>query len=182
MKKGLLGLLIVMLSLPVVEAAPFSIKDVQIKLVDNEYRLNARIEYQLSEQAHEALSNGVPLTLKVRLFVEKVWRGFWEPSPFAETLSFQIRYHALTELYRVVDGQTGDEQNFVTQDAALFALGEITDLPLVSIAKLTAGEAYQLRMRADLDIESLPLPLQPLAYLGRGWKLTSGWSQWPLQP
>jgi hypothetical protein len=103
MKKGLLGLLIVMLSLPVVEAAPFSIKDVQIKLVDNEYRLNARIEYQLSEQAHEALSNGVPLTLKVRLFVEKVWRGFWEPSPFAETLSFQIRYHALTELYRVVD-------------------------------------------------------------------------------
>lgn len=175
-------MLIFLLSLQVVEAAPFSIRDVQIKLVDNEYQLTARIEYQLSEQAYEALSNGVPLTLKVQLFVEKVWRGFWEPSPFAETLSFQIRYHALTELYRVVDRQTGDEQNFVTQEAALYALGEITNLPLVNIAKLTAGETYQLRMRSDLDIESLPLPLQPLAYLGRGWKLTTGWSQWPLQP
>jgi hypothetical protein len=182
MKSGLVRLLWLLLMLPLANAAAFNIKDVQINQVDNVYRLNARIDYQLSEQAHEALSNGVPLTLKVQLFVEKVWRGFWEPSPFATTLSFQIRYHALTELYRIVDGQTGDEQNFVTREAALHALGEITNLPIVSPAKLTPGESYQLRLRADLDIESLPLPLQPLAYLGRGWKLTTGWSQWPLQP
>jgi hypothetical protein len=52
----------------------------------------------------------------------------------------------------------------------------------VKLDELAADETYHLRMRADLDIESLPLPLQPLAYLGRGWKLTSGWSQWPLLP
>jgi hypothetical protein len=168
--------------LPVAEAFAFTVKDVQIVQVDNVYQLNARIDYLLSDQAHEALNNGVPLTLKVKLLVEKVWRGFWEPSPFETTLSFQIRYHALTELYRIVDRQTGEEQNFVTQEAALHALGEISNLPLVSLVSLTPGEAYQLRLRADLDIESLPLPLQPLAYLGRGWKLTTGWSQWPLQP
>jgi hypothetical protein len=160
----------------------FTVKDVQIVQVDNVYQLNARIDYQLSEKAHEALNNGVPLTLKVQLLIEKVWRGFWEPSPFAITLSFQIRYHALTELYRIVDRQTGVEQNFVTQEAALHALGEISNLAMIGRAKLAPGEAYQLRLRADLDIESLPLPLQPLAYLGRGWKLTTGWSQWPLQP
>jgi hypothetical protein len=53
---------------------------------------------------------------------------------------------------------------------------------LVAQADLVPGEAYQLRLRADLEIESLPLPLQPLAYLGRGWRLTSGWTQWPLRP
>lgn len=182
MKRGVICLFWILLWLPVAEALAFVVKDVQIVQVDNVYQLNARIDYQLSEQAHEALSNGVPLTLKVQLVVEKVWRGFWEPSPFETTLSFQIRYHALTELYRIVNGQTGEEQNFVTQDAALHALGEITNLPLISPAKLTPGEAYQLRLRADLDIESLPLPLQPLAYLGRGWKLTTGWTQWSLQP
>ncbi|MBT3092649.1 MAG: DUF4390 domain-containing protein [Candidatus Thiodiazotropha sp. (ex Lucina pensylvanica)] len=182
MKRGPYWLLPILLMLPLTQATAFTIKDVQIIQIDNVYQLNARIDYQLSEQAHEALNNGVPLTLKVQLLVEKVWRGFWEPSPFTTTLSFQIRYHALTELYRIVDGQTGDEQNFFTQDAALHALGEITNLPMVSPVKLAPGEAYQLRLRADLDIESLPLPLQPLAYLGRGWKLTTGWSQWPLQP
>ncbi|MET0066877.1 MAG: DUF4390 domain-containing protein [Candidatus Thiodiazotropha sp.] len=164
------------------QAASFHVRDVQIREVRGEYRLNARIDYLLSGEAHEALSNGVPLTLKVQLAVEKVWRGFWDPSPLARTLWFQIRYHALTELYRVVDLQTGEEQSFVTQDAALYALGEINDLPLVEQAELLPDESYHLRLRADLDIESLPLPLQPLAYLGRGWKLTSGWSQWPLQP
>jgi hypothetical protein len=182
MKRGSIWLLSMLVMLPSTDVMAFTIRDVQINQVDNVYQLNARIEYQLSEQAHEALNNGVPLTLKVQLFVEKVWRGFWEPSPYATTLSFQIRYHALTELYRIVDGQTGNEQSFVTQEAALHALGEISNLPMISQAKLTSGEVYQLRLRADLDIESLPLPLQPLAYLGMGWKLTTGWSQWPLQP
>ncbi|MCU7923206.1 MAG: DUF4390 domain-containing protein [Candidatus Thiodiazotropha sp. (ex Dulcina madagascariensis)] len=182
MKKCAIPLLLLLLWSLGGEAASFAVKDVQISLVGDEYRLNARIDYQLSEEAHAALSNGVPLTLKVLLVVEKVWRSFWEPSPFTRTLSFQIRYHALTELYRVVDMQTGEEQNFVTQDAALYALGEISHLALANTGQLARGEAYQLRLRADLDIESLPLPLQPLAYLGSGWKLTTGWSQWPLQP
>jgi hypothetical protein len=164
------------------QAASFHIHDVQIRKFKDEYRLSARIDYLLSDEAHEALSNGVPLTLRVQLAVEKVQRGFWEPSPLTKTLWFQIRYHALTELYRVVDRQTGEEQSFVTQDAALYALGEINDLPLVKLDELVPGESYDLRLRADLDVESLPLPLQPLAYLGRGWKLSSGWSKWPLQP
>ncbi|MCU7808355.1 MAG: DUF4390 domain-containing protein, partial [Candidatus Thiodiazotropha sp. (ex Semelilucina semeliformis)] len=103
-------------------------------------------------------------------------------NPLSRTLRFQIRYHALTELYRVVDMQTGEEQSFVTQHAALYALGEIGDMLLVSRSALIPGEPYQLNLRADLEIESLPLPLQPLAYLGRGWRLTTGWTRWPLQP
>ncbi|MEJ2621256.1 MAG: DUF4390 domain-containing protein [Candidatus Thiodiazotropha sp.] len=181
MNKPLALLLLLLIGLAEANGASFSVKEVQISKVDNGYRLNARIDYALSDKAHQALSNGVPLTLKVRLVVEKVWRGFWETSPFSQTLWFQIRYHALTELYRVVDMQSGDEQNFVTQEAALYALGEINNLPLVRLVQLIPGEAYQLRLRADLDIDSLPLPLQPLAYLGQGWKLTTGWSQWPLQ-
>ncbi len=160
----------------------FLVKDVAIRTQNDEYRLSARIDYRLTPEVEEALNNGVPLILRVRLDVGKVWRGFWEPNPLSRTLRFQIRYHALTELYRVVDMQTGEEQNFVTEDAALYALGEIENLDLVSQAELAPGEAYHLRLRADLEIESLPLPLQPLAYIGRGWRLTSGWTQWPLQP
>jgi hypothetical protein len=114
--------------------------------------------------------------------VVKAWRSFWEPSALSSVLRYQIRYHALTELYQVVDMQTGEEQNFVTQDAALYALGEINDMLLISRASLIPGEIYHLRLRSDLEIESLPLPLQPLAYIGRGWRLTTGWTQWPLQP
>lgn len=182
MNRRHLCLLVLLLWSGSAAAESFVVKDVSITLQDDAYRLNARIDYRLTQEVQEALNNGVPLTLQVELVVEKVWRGFWEPSPLARTLRYQIRYHALTELYRVVDMQTGEEQSFVTRDAALYALGEIGDMLLVKRSELTPGEAYQLRLRADLEIESLPLPLQPLAYLGRGWRLTTGWTQWPLQP
>jgi hypothetical protein len=182
MKYRLYSLLLMLIWFESAAAASFLVKDVVISLNDDVYRLNTHIEYRLTDEAQEALSNGVPLTLRVELQVVKVWRSFWEPSQLSAVLRYQIRYHALTELYRVVDMQTGEEQNFVTQDAALYALGEINDMLLISRSSLIPGEPYHLRLRADLEIESLPLPLQPLAYMGRGWRLTTGWTQWPLQP
>jgi hypothetical protein len=162
-------------------AADFTIRNVQIGQRNEQFLVSLQIDYQLSETAQEALQNGVPLTLVVQLQVEKVWGSFWEQRPLERQLRRQIRYHALTELYRVVDLQSGEEKNFVTQDAALRALGDLQGLRLVERQALKPGVEYHLRLRTDLDIESLPLPLRPLAYLGKGWKLTSGWSQWPLK-
>ena len=88
----------------------------------------------------------------------------------------------MTDLYRVVDLQSGDEESFVTRDAALHTLGDLQRMRLVTTDELSPDEEYHVRLRAELDIESLPLPLRPLAYLGKGWKLTSEWSQWPLKP
>jgi hypothetical protein len=163
-----------------VSAAEFTIYDVQIAKQDNRYLMNMQIEYRLSETALEALSNGVPLTLEVQVQVEKLWGSFWEQRPAEFSLRRQIRHHALTGLYRVVDLQTEEEKSFVTQDAALDALGELNSLKLVSADDLDPTVDYHVRIRAELDIESLPLPLRPLAYLGKEWKMTSGWSQWPL--
>ncbi len=163
-------------------AADFNIREVQIEKSGKQYLLNVQIDYRMSETALEALSNGVPLTLEVRVLVEKVWGSFWGQRPMELRLRHQIRYHALTDLYRVVDMQSGEEENFVTRDAALHALGELQRLRIVSTDDLTPGVEYHIRLRAELDIESLPLPLRPLAYLDKGWKLTSGWSQWPLKP
>ena len=165
-----------------VGAADFLIHEVLIDKSGKQYLLNMQIDYRLSETALEALSNGVPLTLEVRVLVEKVWGSFWEQSPVDLRLRHQIRYLALTGLYRVVDMQSGEEKSFVTKDAALHSIGELQHLRFVSTDELTPGEEYQVRLRAELDIESLPLPLRPLAYLDKGWKLTSGWSQWPLKP
>ena len=162
-------------------AVEFRIHNVQISSQDERYYLSAQIDYQLSEKALEALTNGVPLTLEVRVLVEKVWHRFWEQRPLEKRLRYQIRYHALTGLYRVVDLQNGEETHFVTREAALNALGELSNLLLLERSVLTPEVAYHVRLRADLDIESLPLPLRPLAYLGRGWKLSSGWTQWPLK-
>jgi hypothetical protein len=163
-------------------AADFIIHDVQVQERRDQYLLNLLIDYRLSKVALEALSNGVPLTFELKLRVEKVEGSLWEHRPFEMILQHQIRYHALTGLYRVVDLVNGEQESFVTQDAALYALGEYSNIKLINKEQLDPDAKYRMRLRADLDIESLPLPLRPLAYFHRGWKLSSGWTQWPLKP
>ena len=165
------------------KAAPdFLIHDVQLHERHDQYLLSLQIDYRLSRVALEALSNGVPLTFELRVRVDKVWGGLWEQRPFEMTLRHQIRYHALTGLYRVVDLISSEKESFVTQEAALSALGEYSDIKLFAKDQLDPKADYKMRLRADLDIESLPMPLRPLAYFHRGWKLSSGWTKWPLKP
>ncbi|MBA1333437.1 hypothetical protein QQ73_21150, partial [Candidatus Endoriftia persephone str. Guaymas] len=163
-------------------AAEFLIEKVEFEADEALYQLNTHIDYRLSEAALEALDNGVPLTFELLVRVE--WSGarFWEPWLLNKRMRYQIRYNAITELFRVVDLQEGEERNFVTRDAAISALGEINGLALLDRAQLEPGKEYLVWLKASLDIESLPLPLRPLAYLNSEWRLSSGWRQWPLRP
>ena len=73
--------------------------------------------------------------------------------------------------------------SYVTRDAAISALGEIESLQLVSVERLQEEEGpFEIQIKASLDIEELPLPLKPIAYLFPSWKLSSGWTKWPLEP
>jgi len=175
-------LLLLCWAVPLRAEPDFIIHDVQLDQRRDHYRLSLLIDYRLSRVALEALSNGVPLTFELKVKVQKVWGGLWEKPPFEMTLRHQIRYHALTGLYRVVDLLSDEQESFVTQDAALYALGEYSDIELLRKDELDPEVNYKMRLRADLDIESLPQPLRPLAYFHRGWKLSSGWTQWPLKP
>ncbi|MBS1173864.1 MAG: hypothetical protein H6R12_2694 [Proteobacteria bacterium] len=56
------------------------------------------------------------------------------------------------------------------------------DLTLVRADALDADQTYRVEMRVALDIESLPLPLRPRAYLSPDWNLSSEWSRWRLRP
>ena len=76
----------------------------------------------------------------------------------------------------------GAGHNYVTRDAAIAALGDLHDLPLLNRGELAAGKDYRVDLKIALDIEELPLPLRPTAYLLPSWKLSSGWTTWPLRP
>jgi len=64
---------------------------------------------------------------------------------------------------------------------AIDALGKIAPIPVLEADKLAPGEDYRVRMRSRLDIEALPAPLRPLAYVHPGWRLGSGWHRWELE-
>jgi hypothetical protein len=172
---------LLLLSLPS-HGDEFLVTDLSTRLVDDTYLMNAKIEYRFSEKVLEALQSGVPIPLEMHVQIRRKGAWVWTKDLLDFRSRYQIRYHALASVYQVLDLQSGHQQNFATQRSALDALGRIADLPLVRSADMEPGETYILAVRAKLDIESLPLPLRPVAYVTPSWRLSSEWSEWQLEP
>lgn len=143
-----------------------------------EYLLDADVDYRFSEPAIEALRNGVSLTLSLRLEVRKEGSWWWEPNLIDERYSFKVRYHALSKLFQIIDENSENPRNFVSINALLETMGTIRDLSVSPSAPLREGERYRASFSASLDIEALPLPLRPVAYLTPAWYLDSPTYKW----
>lgn len=178
------GLLLLLLWLPsqVLLASDFPITGLTARQVDSAYVVDAFIDYQFSSEALDALQNGVPLTLEVHLQLRRERAWIWESDLVDKRYRYQIRHHALTGLYQVVDLQSQGKRNFATRDAALYTLGNLEAIPLIERERLHQGQTYRLSLRTSLDIEALPLPLRPMAYLSSAWNLSSDRSTWYLKP
>ncbi len=168
-------------------ATPLSARETTISntrtlLVDGVYRLGAHVDFDFNETLYDALHNGVPLLIELRIEVlqERAW--LWSELVAELRQRFQLQYHALSRYYLVRNFSSGAQYSFRTMNEALEYIGNVYDLPLIDAKLLEPKQNYEVRMRADIDVEALPTPVRLWAYLGSAWSLKGNWKQWPLQP
>jgi len=175
-----LGVVLLFASLPV-WAGEFRILSLETNLQDKVYLVSARIKYDLSDEAKEALENGIPLLILLDIEVAKPRWWWWDNEIASLEQGYLLIYHALSENYIIHNLNSGAQENFVSLSRALATLGELKNLPLLDANLLQANTEYYIRIRTYLDIESLPTPMQPIAYISSDWQLESDWYEWPLQ-
>ncbi len=182
LRAGLIVLLGVPMSASLAQnKGDFIIEAAYASQIGGVYYLNATISYQLNETALEALARGLSLTFQLNIAVDKVRQ--WRPDRnVAELLQlYELQYHALSQRYIVRNLNSGEQQSFLTLNAALLQLGNIRDLPLIDQALLNPKRSYTIAIKSVLDIRSLPGPLRMLAVFFGNWRLASDWYQWTLQ-
>lgn len=181
----LLALCLALLALPAqgeeAFTAPIEILDGEITLRDNIYYLSAHIDYPLNDAVLEALESGVPLTFELQIELDRPRSWLWNADIASLSQRYRIRYHALSDRYVVTNLNSGETRSFIDQSAALADLGRVEELPLIDAPLLQAGQTYEVWLRAQLDLESLPRPLQTVAYLSPEWRLVSEWKVWRVQ-
>ena len=158
----------------------FIIRTAYTELTNGVYYLNADVDLNLSDDAVNALENGLPLTVELQIEIIKHRSLMWNKTVATLTQRYQISFHALTRRFIVTNLNSGDQQNFASYREAVTNLGQVSDLPVIDADLLDPDSRYNIRMRAVLDIKDFPGPLQLIASLFKGWDLSSDWYQWVL--
>ncbi|HEY5720313.1 MAG TPA: DUF4390 domain-containing protein [Gammaproteobacteria bacterium] len=180
-----LGWLLGGLLLPLAVAADpprFRVVEAATRLVDEVYRLDARLDLEFSAEVFEALDNGVPLTIELQIEVFEPSDWLWDSSVAELSQRYVLEYRALSGQYLVTNVNTDERSSYAGRHAALVAIGRLQGFPMLDHRLLGVGKRYGARIRARLDIEALPLPLRPVAYLSEAWDLASDWHTWLLVP
>jgi len=161
-------------------ASGFNVVNTTVYEKDKSFYLDANIEYWFSSQVLEALNNGVPLNIVVEIQIIEQRKFLWNRIVVDLSQYYQIQYHALTRQYVLRDLNSGKNYNFLTLQLTLSSLGSISQLPLFVTTQIDTDLDFQIRIKPYLDIEALPSPLRPVAYLSPDWQLTGKWYSWPL--
>ncbi|MCG6965302.1 MAG: DUF4390 domain-containing protein [Chromatiaceae bacterium] len=144
--------------------------------------LDADISYELNATVAEALENGVPLTFETHLQMRRADAWIWESDIVDRRLRTVLLYRPLSGMYELRNLQGDEHLSFATRAAALRTLGKIVAMPVIERSSLNVDEDYLVRLDVSLDIESLPLPMRPGAYLDRDWWVSSEPWEWRLRP
>lgn len=159
-----------------------SIYNPRTLLSDGVYRISARVDIQLGDTVRQALNNGVPLLIELQIEVLRNRDWLWPVTEARLSQRFGLVYHALSQNYLVGNHSSGVQLSFRELEGALAYIGDLYDLPFIDEKLLKPDQQYTLRMRAQLDVESLPTPIRLWAYISSDWSLDSDWYQWPLNP
>ncbi|PIE82944.1 MAG: hypothetical protein CSA09_04450 [Candidatus Contendobacter odensis] len=175
-----LVLLLGLLSATTVRAAGFEVRSASTYLSGNVYHLNAVIKYRFSKAALDALSNGVPLVIELRMGVRHRRSFMWDKTIFSLSQRFELSYHPLSQQYLVTNLNSGERHGFPSLALASKFMGDLHDFPFLDKGLLPSGKGFIGALQARLDLESLPAPLRLFAYISEDWHLSSKWYTWLL--
>jgi hypothetical protein len=158
----------------------FEIRTAETRLYNGVYLASARVDYDLSEEALEALESGVVLPINLRVELNRVRR--WWPDKEVATLEqgYQLSYQSLSQRYVVKNVNSGEQDSFATLFSALSNMGRVVDLPVIDASLLKSDTKYEIAMRVVLDQNTLPGPIRFIAFWNSGFKLRSDWYVWKL--
>jgi len=177
------GLLIGALLLPagVAGATDFTVLSTDTRVVDGSYVLDARLDLALAADTREALANGVPITVVIEARVLRRRRLLWDQNIATVASRYRVELHELSGRYLLRSLDNGRLRSYRTVEGAVRALGQVEAMPVLPRERLEPDQRYAIKLRARLDIEELPSPLRPLAYLASLWGGGSDWHVSPLR-
>ncbi len=134
------------------------------------------VEHAFTEKISQAAQNAIPTTFSFYLNLYKT-DGTWFDKKISDIqIKSTLKYNPLKKEYSVFRPWK-NESAVITKsfDEAKALMSEIDNLPVISLKRLTKGEKYQLKIKAELDRITLPLSLHYIFFFLSIWDFETSW-------
>lgn len=155
-----------------------AVTSVSDRFVNGMYIVDGRVRFTLTDDMHKALDSGIALVFDIEVEIRRTDGWLWDEVVARSVQRISLEHHALSGTYVVNNSTSRLRQSFRNLDEALIALGDRSNLAISEERHLPKPGPYEGRMRVVLDLQTLPAPLRPIAYLSPSWPLHSDWYEW----
>ena len=168
------------LALPAAAYDGFDLSNYRTSVVDDSIVLNADFVFALPRRIEDALDGGADLTFVIQIEVYSPRDYLPDKNLVSIEIRRRLSYDAQTKKYAVDDLTFGRLDSRHTLHNALADIGEVSDIRLNDAALARANQESLVRLRLDLSLVELPLPLRLRAIFLPDWYFTSPWFAWKL--
>lgn len=161
-------------------AEPISLQSAFVNLHGDTYELDARISFPVNDEVRSTLESGATVRLALQVVVERK-RRYWLDKELVEaTLRRELSWNAVSQRYILQQGNTGEQDTFVSLEEALAAAGVVRAWAIPLKRKLDPDTSYKVSVRAGYRSTRLPEALRALAFWSDGWSRKTEWKSWTL--
>ena len=175
------GVLFLLLSATTCMAEEITVEHVSSRLVENSYYLDARIEFNLHDDLLEALEHGVELGINIMIKVKETRNWLWDRVYKQDTIKFKLDHRPLSDVYIVTNVRKSEQRQFDTLEYALKYMGKIDQHFLLDNDNITDEPGLTGLLRAEMNVDNLPPPLKPIAFLSNKWQMDGKWHRWTIR-
>jgi hypothetical protein len=156
------------------------IQRAQLDEKDNRPVVTADIEYRFPNVALRALDEGIPLTFRVKLRIDRIRSWGWSETLVQDERTIQLRYEPLAKSFQVSDLGSGAALHYASLASVLDTLSHLRGWTIPRPPVPAENEQREATLCFEFDVESLPLPLRLVAYLSPDWNMETPPYRWPL--
>ena len=152
------------------------IQDIRLVNTRDDLLTYFKVTQAFSDKINQAIMNGVPTTFSFYIALYKGDSSWLDKNIADIQIKSTIKYNSLKKEFSVLRPWKS-ENPVVTQsfDEAKALMTEIDNLIIIPLNRISKGNKYQLRIKAELDKVTLPLSLHYIFFFVSYWNFETNW-------
>ena len=152
-----------------------TIEDIIITTSSSDLLLFATVKHCFTEEMLEGVRNGIPLTFRFTIELNKVRSKWFNVTLIAETINHTLSYDAIKETYQVDFSEKNKPEITRSPDKAKQLMAELSGLTVIARKELIPDAPYALQIKAMLVENTLPLGMHYVLPFTSLWNSETDW-------